>query len=98
MVDTASPSKVTACVGWAPGDWNLRLQSQQTFDVSDDGDYTKANSPGPQDRWLQHLDFLGSYSLPVGKISFSVENLLDKQYTTVWGQRADPVQPDLRLA
>ena len=44
VVDTASPSKVTAYVGWAPGDWNLRLQSQQTFDVSDDGDYTKANS------------------------------------------------------
>lgn len=30
----------------------------------------------------------GSYALPVGKVSFSVENLLDKDYTTAWGQRA----------
>ena len=27
------------------------------------------------------VDF-GSYALPVGKVSFSVENLLDKDYTT----------------
>ncbi|MBH2730007.1 TonB-dependent siderophore receptor [Serratia marcescens] len=89
VVDTASPSKVTAYVGWAPGDWNLRLQSQQTFDVSDDGDYTKANSTqGRKIDGYNTLDFLGSYTLPVGKVSFSVENLLDKEYTTVWGQRA----------
>jgi len=34
------------------------------------------------------VDFLGGYNLPVGKLSFSIENLLDKEYTTVWGQRA----------
>ncbi len=34
-IDAASPSKATAYIGWAPGDWNLRVQSQQTFDVSD---------------------------------------------------------------
>ncbi|UTN97533.1 TonB-dependent siderophore receptor [Serratia plymuthica] len=79
-VDTASPSKATAYVNWAPGDWNLRMQSQQTFDVSD-ADGNKING-------YNTLDFLGSYALPVGKVSFSVENLLDKNYTTVWGQRA----------
>ena len=26
--------------------------------------------------------------LPVGKVSFAVENLLDKNYSTIWGQRA----------
>lgn len=79
-VDTASPSKATAYVNWAPGDWNLRMQSQQTFDVSDAG--------GNKINGYNTLDFLGSYALPVGKVSFSVENLLDKNYTTVWGQRA----------
>ncbi|CNL54989.1 putative ferric siderophore receptor [Yersinia aldovae] len=79
-VDTASPSKATAYVGWAPGDWNLRVQSQQTFDVSD--------SKGRKIDGYNTIDFLSSYALPVGKISFSIENLLDKDYTTVWGQRA----------
>ncbi|SQI26389.1 Aerobactin siderophore ferric receptor protein IutA [Salmonella enterica subsp. arizonae] len=31
------------------------------------------------------VDLLGSYQLPVGKLSFSVENLFDRDYTTVWG-------------
>lgn len=79
-VDSASPSKATAYVGWAPGDWNLRVQSQQTFDVSD--------SKGRKLDGYNTIDFLSSYALPVGKISFSIENLLDKEYTTVWGQRA----------
>lgn len=79
-VDSASPSKVSAWVNWAPGDWALRLQSTQTFDVSD--------STGKKIDGYNTVDFLGSYTLPVGKISFSVENVLDKEYTTVWGQRA----------
>ncbi|MBI0239488.1 TonB-dependent receptor, partial [Yersinia pestis subsp. pestis] len=74
------PSKATAYIGWAPGDWNLRVQSQQTFDVSD--------SKGDKIDGYNTIDFLSSYALPVGKLSFSIENLLDKEYTTVWGQRA----------
>ncbi|VCW48508.1 Ferric aerobactin receptor [Escherichia coli] len=34
------------------------------------------------------VDLLGSYQLPVGTLSFSIENLFDRDYTTVWGQRA----------
>ncbi|ORM63953.1 TonB-dependent siderophore receptor [Pantoea rodasii] len=79
-IDSASPSKVSAWLNWAPGDWNLRVQSTQTFDVSD-ADGKKING-------YNTVDFLGSYALPVGKLSFSVENLLDKDYTTAWGQRA----------
>ncbi len=57
--------------------------------MSDDGDYTKANSTqGRKIDGYNTVDFLGSYALPVGKVSFSVENLLDKDYTTAWGQRA----------
>lgn len=79
-VDSASPSKVSAWLNWAPGDWSLRLQSTQTFDVSD--------AAGKKIDGYNTVDFLGSYDLPVGKLSFSIENLLDKEYTTVWGQRA----------
>lgn len=79
-IDSASPSKVSAWLNWAPGDWDLRMQSTQTFDVSD--------ASGKKINGYNTIDFLGSYALPVGKLSFSVENLLDKDYTTAWGQRA----------
>jgi len=79
-VDSASPSKMSAWVTWAPGDWTLRLQSTQTFDLSDDA--------GKHIDGYNTVDLLGSYLLPVGKLSFSVENLLDEDYTTAWGQRA----------
>jgi len=79
-VDSASPSKATAYVSWAPDKWVLRLQSQQAFDVSD--------AKGKKLDGYNTIDFLGSYELPVGKVSFSIENLLDKNYQTLWGQRA----------
>jgi iron complex outermembrane receptor protein len=79
-VDSASPSKMSAWVTWAPGDWTLRLQSTQTFDLSDEA--------GKHIDGYNTVDLLGSYVLPVGKLSFSVENLLDEDYTTAWGQRA----------
>ena len=60
-------------VNWAPGDWTLRVQSTQTFDVSD--------ADGKKIDGYNTVDF-GSYALPVGKVSFSVENVLDKDYTT----------------
>lgn len=79
-VKFASPSKVTAYVAWEPSDWTLRLQSQQSFSLTD--------ADGEKLDGYNTVDFLGSYQLPVGKVSFAVENLLDKDYTTVWGQRA----------
>ncbi|MGG7668598.1 TonB-dependent siderophore receptor [Yersinia sp. J1] len=79
-ITEASPSKLTAYVGWTPGDWNLRVQTQQAFDVTD--------GAGMKLDGYNTVDMLGSYSLPVGKVSFSIENLLDTEYTTIWGQRA----------
>ncbi len=79
-VDSASPSKVSAWLGWTPGDLSLRVQSTQNFSVSDDS--------GKKIKGYNLVDLIGSYQLPVGKISFSVDNLLDKNYTTTWGQRA----------
>ncbi len=79
-VDSASPSKMSAWVTWTPGDWTLRVQSTQTFDLSDEA--------GKRIEGYNTVDLLGSYLLPVGKLSFSVENVLDEDYTTAWGQRA----------
>jgi len=76
----ASPSKATAYIDWAPDPWNLRVQSTQSFDLTD--------ASGNKIDGYNTIDFIGSYQLPVGKLSFSIENLLDKDYTTVWGQRA----------
>lgn len=79
-VSYASPSKATAYVGWAPEPWNLRLQTTQSFDISD--------AAGNKIDGYNTVDFIGSYALPVGTLSFSVENLFDTYYTTVWGKRS----------
>ena len=79
-VTLASPSKATAWVGWAPEPWSLRLQSQQSFDLTD--------ASGNKLDSYNTVDFIGSYQLPLGKLTFSIENLLDEDYTTLWGQRA----------
>lgn len=79
-VKTASPSKATAYVSWAPDVWVLRLQSTTSFGLND--------ASGQNISGYSTFDLLGSYQLPVGKLSFSVENLLDREYSTVWGQRA----------
>ncbi|HHU6618215.1 TPA: TonB-dependent receptor domain-containing protein [Klebsiella pneumoniae] len=79
-VTLASPSKATAWVGWAPDPWSLRVQSQQVFDLSD--------AAGNKLEGYNTVDFIGSYALPVGKVTFSIENLLNEDYVTIWGQRA----------
>lgn len=79
-VKTASPSKATTYISWSPDVWVLRLQSTTSLSLSD---ATGQNISG-----YSTFDLLGSYQLPVGKLSFSVENLLDREYSTVWGQRA----------
>ena len=79
-VTLASPSKATAWVGWAPEPWSLRVQSQQVFDLSD--------AAGNKLEGYNTVDFIGSYALPVGKLTFSIENLLNEDYVTIWGQRA----------
>lgn len=78
-VTLASPSKATAWVGWAPDPWSLRVQSQQVFDLSD--------AAGNKLEGYNTVDFIGSYALPVGKLTFSIENLLNEDYVTIWGQR-----------
>lgn len=79
-VTLASPSKATAWVGWAPEPWSLRVQTQQSFDLTD--------ASGNKLDGYNTVDVISSYQLPLGKLTFSIENLLDEDYTTLWGQRA----------
>lgn len=77
----ASTSKVTGFADWRlAADTQLRLQANHVFDLKDAADrkiegYTL-------------VDLLGSQQLPVGELSFGVANLLNEDYTTIWGQRA----------
>ncbi|GLR12225.1 TonB-dependent receptor [Chitinimonas prasina] len=79
-VTAASPSKATAYAAWSQGALNLRLQTVRNFSLSDPS--------GARLKAYSLTDLLGSYTLPQGTLSFGIQNLQDRQYATVWGQRA----------
>lgn len=80
-VTEASPSKLTSFLAWQPAQpWSLRLQAQKMFDLRDDD--------GNKLEGYHTVDLLGRYQLPVGTLSAGIENLFDRDYTTIWGQRA----------
>lgn len=76
----ASTSKANAWVGWFDADLAVKVQSQTIFDYKD-----------ADDKKLEGytvFDLVGSYELPVGSLGFGIQNLFNKDYTTIWGQRA----------
>lgn len=76
----ASLSKSTAFVGWRDERNSARLQGNHAFTLEDDADH--------QIDGYTTFDLLGSRDTGFGTFSAGVQNLLDKQYSTVWGQRA----------
>ncbi|WP_295898776.1 TonB-dependent receptor [uncultured Vibrio sp.] len=76
----ASTSKANAWAGWYDADLAVKLQSQTMFDYED-------ASNNKLDGYTL-FDLVGSYQLPVGSLGFGIQNLLNKDYTTAWGQRA----------
>jgi iron complex outermembrane receptor protein len=76
----ASTSKASSWVGWYDSNLSLKVQSQTMFDYED---AAKNKLDG-----YTVLDLLGSYELPVGSLGFGIQNLLNEDYTTAWGQRA----------
>lgn len=76
----ASLPKVTAFTGWQDDLNSVRLQASHSFDIDDDA--------GQEIDGTTLLDLQASRELPIGKLNFAVSNLLDRQYQTVWGQRA----------
>lgn len=79
-VTLASPSKVTAYIGWENAENSVRLQSNTNFDLEDDA--------GNELDGYTTLDLLTQHQLPVGQLTFGIQNLLNRDYTTVWGQRS----------
>ncbi|MGV3000875.1 TonB-dependent receptor [Vibrio sp. E150_018] len=79
-VTTSSASKMGAWVGWYDDIYALRLQSNTMFDLSDGSD-------NELDGYTT-VDLTTSVKLPVGSLGFGIQNLLNEDYTTVWGQRA----------
>ena len=79
----ASTSKANAWAGWVDSDLSVKVQSQTMFDYKDD-DKNELNG-------YTVFDLVGNYQLPVGSLGFGIQNLFDKDYTTIWGQRAQIV-------
>ncbi|WP_305810532.1 TonB-dependent receptor [Photobacterium leiognathi] len=79
----ASTSKANAWAGWYDTDLSVKLQSQTMFDY-EDADQNKLNG-------YTVFDLVGTYQLPVGSLGFGIQNLLNEDYTTIWGQRAQIV-------
>lgn len=77
---TNNPSKVVAYAGWKTNRFSARLQGVRTFDLKD---YQSLELKG-----FTTFDLLGSVKLPVGSLTAGVQNLFNKQYLSLWGQRA----------
>ncbi|QUM86348.1 TonB-dependent receptor [Moritella sp. 28] len=76
----ASTSKASSWVGWYDSALSLKVQSQTMFDYKDAEENELVG--------YTVLDLVGRYELPVGSLGFGIQNLLNKDYTTAWGQRA----------
>ncbi|KKA43550.1 TonB-dependent receptor [Salinivibrio sp. KP-1] len=79
----ASPSTAMAAVGYDNFDWGTELNLQHVGDLSDqDNDRIEG---------YELVGLNGYYTLPVGQLNFGVQNLLDKDYQTIWSQKAQKV-------
>ncbi|WP_263143678.1 TonB-dependent receptor [Pseudomonas sp. RIT-PI-AD] len=76
----ASLSKSTAFVGWGDGQNSARLQANRAFSLKDDADHEIDG--------YTTFDLMGERQTGFGTFSAGIQNLLDKHYSTVWGQRA----------
>lgn len=79
-VTAASLPKATAFAQWQDRRNRVRLQGSHAFDISD--------GEGREIDGATTFDLQGSRQLPLGHLSLGITNLLDRQYATVWGQRA----------
>ncbi|WP_367971565.1 TonB-dependent receptor [Vibrio scophthalmi] len=79
----SSTSKANAWAGWYGSDLAMKVQSQTMFNYEDDAQNELEG--------YTVFDLVGTYQLPVGSLGFGIQNLFDKDYTTIWGQRAQIV-------
>lgn len=75
-----NPSKFMVFTGWNAKRFSLRLQMQNSLDYTD--------LAGMKINGYTLFDLMGDVKLNKGTINFGVQNLFNKQYTTIWGQRS----------
>ncbi|REC95303.1 TonB-dependent receptor [Kushneria indalinina] len=84
----ASLSSATAFVEWAGNDRSLRLQGNHAFDLSDDASDLGAAGDNEINGFTTFDLIARQRTDGYGTFTAGIDNLLDKQYATVWGQRA----------
>lgn len=75
-----NPSKFMTFAGWNAKKFSMRLQMQNSLDYTDLTD-KKING-------YTLFDFIGDVKLNKGVINFGIQNIFNRQYTTIWGQRS----------
>ncbi|PYE39815.1 TonB-dependent receptor [Psychrobacter fozii] len=85
VVTDTSPAKYALWTRWEDDNQALKLQANMMRDVS--GYDSSSDSTQELDGYTT-VDLDYTYFLPSGEFSLGVQNLLDKDYTTVWGQQA----------
>jgi iron complex outermembrane receptor protein len=79
-VYTTNPSKFMIFTGWNAKKFSLRLQMQNSMNYTDLADMKITG--------YTLFDFVGDVKLNKGTINFGVQNIFNKQYTSIWGQRS----------
>jgi iron complex outermembrane receptor protein len=79
-VYTTNPSKFMVFTGWNAKKFSLRLQMQNSMNYTDLADMKIMG--------YTLFDFVGDVKLNKGTINFGVQNIFNKQYTSIWGQRS----------
>lgn len=86
-VTVASPSKIAGYLGYNGKVFGLKAQAFHSFDSK--GYATIANVAVQNElKGFTTVDLLGSVKLFTGSLSFGVQNLLNKNYQTIWSQRS----------
>jgi iron complex outermembrane receptor protein len=79
-VTVSSPSKLTGYFGFNGKGFGVKAQAFHSFNLKDNA--------GNQLKGYTTLDLLGNTKLFTGTLSFGVQNLLNKNYQTIWSQRS----------
>ncbi|KTR06272.1 Rhizobactin receptor [Aureimonas ureilytica] len=81
-VGDASTSKLGGHIGWTDDITSVRLEGQHVFSLSD--------TAGFEIKGYTLFDLMGSHRFETADttLNFGIQNLFDKDYTTIWGQRA----------
>lgn len=78
--EEASPSNSLVRGGYRSSGYGAELQLQTLFDYKDDD--------GEQLNGYSLANLSAFYALPIGRVNFGIQNLLNKEYETIWSQRA----------